>query len=72
MATDLQPTIADDDVALWRRRQLMSAGFDRRVATRLAADGRFDLHRLVELCERGCAPELAARIMAPLDDPIRP
>jgi hypothetical protein len=26
-----------------------------------------DLHALIELVERGCTPELAARIMAPID-----
>jgi hypothetical protein len=26
-----------------------------------------DVHALIELVERGCRPELAARILAPLD-----
>jgi hypothetical protein len=26
-----------------------------------------DLHALIELIERGCPPELAARILAPLE-----
>jgi hypothetical protein len=33
----------------------------------VAEDDRYDLHRLVELVERGCPPELALRILAPLD-----
>jgi hypothetical protein len=35
---------------------------------RLASDDRIDLHALLELIDRGCPPELAARIMAPLTD----
>ena len=31
-------------------------------------DARYDLHALIELVERGCPPELAVRILAPLDD----
>jgi hypothetical protein len=27
-----------------------------------------DLHAMIELVERGCPPELAARIVAPFDD----
>jgi hypothetical protein len=55
-------------VAAWRRRQLVRGGFPPGLATRIARDGRFDIHALLELAERGCAPELAARILAPLDD----
>jgi hypothetical protein len=33
----------------------------------LARDPRTDLHALLELVDRGCRPELAARILAPLD-----
>ena len=35
---------------------------------RLARDGRYDLHRLIELVEHGCPPELALRILAPLEE----
>jgi hypothetical protein len=52
----------------WRRGQLLGAGFSRKLAEKLACDGRFDLHALIELVERGCAPALAARILAPPDD----
>jgi hypothetical protein len=34
----------------------------------LANDRRFDLHAVLELVDRGCPPELAARILAPLND----
>jgi hypothetical protein len=55
-----------DDVFAWRRSQLVRSGFPQRLAGRIAQDGRFDLHRLIELVERGCPPELALRILAPL------
>jgi hypothetical protein len=53
----------------WRRERLLEAGFAPGLATRVAADARFDLHGLIELVERGCPPELAVRILAPLDEP---
>ena len=52
----------------WRRQQLVDSGFPLPVAARLASDSRYDLHALIDLVERGCAPDLAARILAPLDD----
>jgi hypothetical protein len=55
------------DVAGWRREQLAVNGFPRWLATLVARDRRFDLHLLIELVERGCPPELAVRIVAPLD-----
>jgi hypothetical protein len=61
---------ARDGVTAWRRRQLAASGFSPRVAARLAADPRYDLHALIELVERGCAPELAVRILAPLDGEV--
>jgi hypothetical protein len=60
------------EVGAWRRRQLREAGFDRALAASLARDDRIDLHALIELVERGCPPELAVRILAPLDDGRRP
>ena len=53
----------------WRTRWLISAGFQVEEAQRLARTDRIDLHRLLELVDRGCPPDLAARILAPLDDP---
>ena len=40
------------------------------VTARLAEDGRYDLHALIELVERGCWPELAVRIVAPLGEEV--
>ena len=59
-----------DGVVRWRREQLTESGFPPSVAARLAADERYDLHALIELVERGCRPELALRILAPLDDQV--
>ena len=59
-------------MVVWRRRQLTDAGFDRRLAAALARDCRMDLHAVVELVERGCPPDLAARILAPLEEEGRP
>jgi hypothetical protein len=54
------------DVVLWRRCRLLEAGFPELLAARLA-HGRVDLHALLQLVDRGCPPELAARILAPLE-----
>jgi hypothetical protein len=55
------------EVVRWRREQLVASGFLLPLATRLAKDERYDLHALIELTERGCPPELAVRILAPLE-----
>lgn len=60
------------DVTAWRRRRLLDAGFARSVAERLAMSRSIDLHQLLELVDRGCAPALAVRILAPIDDEDRP
>ena len=52
----------------WRRRQLMDSGFPLALADRVARDARYDLHVLIELAEQGCPPELAVRILAPLNE----
>ena len=57
-----------DDIVRWRREQLVGSGFPLPAAARLAKDRRYDLHALIELVERGCRPDLAVRILAPLDD----
>jgi hypothetical protein len=58
-------------VVQWRRDNLLGAGFDFELAVELA-HSRVDLHALLELVDRGCPAELAARILAPLDDPRWP
>jgi hypothetical protein len=60
---------AELDLLAWRRRRLQRAGFSAALADTLARDTRIDLHAVLELIDRGCAPVLAARIVAPLDAP---
>jgi hypothetical protein len=52
----------------WRRNRLLQAGFPAALAEAVSRDDRFDLHALLELLDRGCEPELAVRIIAPLDE----
>jgi hypothetical protein len=51
----------------WRREQLALSGFSLPLAARVAGDPGYDLHRLIQLVEQGCPPELAVRILAPLE-----
>ena len=53
-------------VVAWRRSQLVGAGFAIDLADQLARDCGIDLHALLDLVDRGGAPGLAARILAPL------
>jgi hypothetical protein len=65
----MRPTQADEEqVVAWRRERLVEAGFSLPLATRVAGDPGYDLHALIELAECGCDPELALRILAPLED----
>ena len=59
---------AGSEIVSWRRRQLVAAGFPRALAGEVANDPAYDLHVLIELVERGCPPELAVRILAPLEE----
>jgi hypothetical protein len=54
------------DVA-WREGRLRVAGFEWETASQLARDDGVDLRELLELVDRGCPPNLAARILAPLE-----
>ena len=60
-------SIPRDELITWRQLQLLRAGFDADLAASIASQRAIDLHALIELVERGCAPRLAARILAPLD-----
>jgi hypothetical protein len=53
------------DVVAWRRCRLLEAGFAETLAVRLA-NAAVDVHALLQLVDRGCPPELAARILAPI------
>lgn len=68
-----RPCAATDgpsDVVGWRRCRLLEYGFPADLADALARQ-RVDLHALLQLVDRGCPPELAARILSPLDE-VRP
>ena len=58
---------AGAEVKRWRREQLVLSGFSLPLAARVAHDPRYDLHRLIELVERGCPAELAVRILGPIE-----
>jgi hypothetical protein len=57
-----------DEVVRWRCEQLVESGFALPQAARIAKNAHYDLHALIELVERGCQPELAVRILAPVDE----
>jgi hypothetical protein len=67
MQTEIAAEQAGEHVTRWRREQLVDSGFPLPLAARLAQDARFDLHALIGLVERGCEPDLAVRILAPLE-----
>ncbi|GAB3878494.1 hypothetical protein [Terrabacter terrigena] len=56
------------DVVEWRVCRLREVGFPVALAEALARQ-RVDLHALLQLVDAGCPPELAARILSPVDDP---
>jgi hypothetical protein len=66
MQTETKQEREAHEVVSWRREQLLDAGFALPLALRVAHDPGYDLHALIELVERGCPPELAVRILAPL------
>jgi hypothetical protein len=68
MRTKVHQERETPEVVSWRRDQLVHAGFALPVAAHLARDPRYELHALIELVERGCSPELAVRILAPLEE----
>jgi hypothetical protein len=67
MQTKTTAMHALDQVVRWRREQLVGSGFAPGLAARVAENTDFDLHALIELVERGCPPELAVRILAPVE-----
>jgi len=68
MQTKTTSVLALDEVVRWRCEQLVESGFVLALAARVAKDAHYDLHALIELVERGCQPELAVRILAPLEE----
>ena len=61
------PAVHVDPVVGWRGERLLAAGFAPDLAAELAPGRAIDLHALLGLVDHGCPPELAARILAPLD-----
>jgi hypothetical protein len=68
MQTKTTAVQALDQVVRWRREQLVGSGFAPALAARVAENTDYDLHALIELVERGCPPELAVRILAPVEE----
>ena len=52
-----------DRVTAWRACELLKAGYEPAIAVDLAEHSEVDLHLALELVERGCPPDLAARIL---------
>lgn len=50
-------------VERWRHEALERAGYDREAATVLALSHDVDLHRAIELLQRGCPADLALQIL---------
>jgi hypothetical protein len=48
---------------------LVRAGFEPDLSAAVAGDPRIDVHEMLELVDRGCPPDLAVRILAPLERP---
>ena len=68
MQTKTTSVQALDEVVRWRCEQLVESGFPSALAASVAKNPHYDLHALIELVERGCQPELAVRILAPLEE----
>jgi hypothetical protein len=68
MQTKTTSQRASDEVVRWRREQLVASGFAAALATTVSENTRYDLHGLIELVERGCPPQLAVRILAPVEE----
>ena len=68
MSTETREQQGWIEIVTWRRDQLVRSGFSLSLAALVAWDQRYDIHRLIELVERGCDAELAVRILAPLEE----
>jgi hypothetical protein len=54
-------------VESWRSMRLRGAGVSPQLADTLAQGSAYDVHAVLRLLESGCPPELAARILAPIE-----
>jgi hypothetical protein len=57
-----------EEIAAWRADRLRAAHFPEPLAEQVARNTCYELPALLELIDRGCPPELAARILAPLSE----
>ena len=53
----------EERVFSWRHASLLAAGYEHRVAFKLALRPEVDLHLAVRLRRGGCPPDVAARIL---------
>lgn len=53
----------EERVFTWRHSSLLAAGYDHRLALKLALRSDVDLHLAVRLRRSGCSSETAARIL---------
>jgi hypothetical protein len=60
---EVQVETEHERIERWRAEELERAGYDSWSAAQLAASHDVDLHFAVELLERGCAPDLAVKIL---------
>lgn len=60
---DSDPWGEEHEVFVWRLMTLTMAGYPENLAWTLAMAPDIDLHRAVELVEKGCDPLVAARIL---------
>ena len=58
-----RPETEIERIERWRREELERAGFAIEAAAEIATRLDIDLHRAVELIERGCPADIAARIL---------
>lgn len=61
--TELRERTELERIEDWRRERLEAAGYPSTAAARLAARHDVDLHRALELVDRGCPPETALEIL---------
>lgn len=53
----------EERVFSWRHASLLAAGYEHRLAFKLALRPEVDLHLAVRLRQNGCPPDIAARIL---------
>ena len=64
----MAPVFPGAELEEWRRERLLRVGVPAALASMVARDTRYDLHALLVLTDSGCDPELAVRILAPLEN----